>query len=78
MAQPTRFNDNEVAEVYERLLLRRVFRPWGELLLDRIGLQHGDKVLDVATGPGTLARLAAERIGPQGRRSDSISRSSAE
>ena len=66
MAQPTRFNDNETAEVYERLLMPRVFRPWGELLLDRIGLQHGDKVLDVATGPGTLARAAAERTGPQG------------
>jgi len=26
----------------------------------------GEAVLDIATGPGTVARIAAERLGPRG------------
>jgi ubiquinone/menaquinone biosynthesis C-methylase UbiE len=36
-------------------------------LLDEAGLQPGECVLDIATGPGTVARLAAMRLGAQGR-----------
>jgi ubiquinone/menaquinone biosynthesis C-methylase UbiE len=39
----------------------------GVLLLDDCELQKGATVLDVATGPGTVARLAAKRIWPGGR-----------
>jgi SAM-dependent methyltransferase len=67
MTQPARFQDDQTAQTYERLLLPRVFRPWGELLLGKVGLNEGSKVLDVATGPGTLARLAAERVGSEGK-----------
>jgi len=35
--------------------------------VDRARLGPGDRVLDVATGPGTAAFLAAERVGPTGR-----------
>jgi SAM-dependent methyltransferase len=63
----SRFNDDAAAKAYQELLLPLVFEPWGRLLLDRTSLKSGDKVLDVATGPGTLARQAAELVGPSGR-----------
>lgn len=43
-----------------------MFTPWGEALLDEVGVDRGDAVLDVATGPGTVARVAATRAGPSG------------
>ena len=35
-------------------------------LLERLALQPGERVLDVACGPGTSALLAAQAVGPQG------------
>jgi SAM-dependent methyltransferase len=61
------FQDVQTAGAYERLLMGRIFEPWGRVLLDRARLPEGGRVLDVATGPGTIARMAAERIGPRGR-----------
>src|SRR5206468_1337570 len=36
-------------------------------LLDRVALRPGERVLDVATGPGVVAVAAAERVGPTGQ-----------
>jgi SAM-dependent methyltransferase len=44
-----------------------MFAPWAEALLDEVGVAPGESVLDVATGPGTVARPAATRLGPSGR-----------
>ena len=68
MADATRFqfNDPSVPKAYDELLVPRLFEPWAKLLLDEAGLQPGECVLDIATGPGTVARLAAMRLGPQG------------
>jgi len=52
---------------YDRLLRPRIFEPWANVLLDFVGLGRGQVVVDVATGPGTVARVAAERVGPTGR-----------
>jgi SAM-dependent methyltransferase len=67
MMAESRFNHEATATAYERLLLPRIFNPWGRLLLSKAGLKPGDRVLDVATGPGTLAMLAAGLCGPTGR-----------
>jgi ubiquinone/menaquinone biosynthesis C-methylase UbiE len=61
------FTDDAVPRAYDELLVPRLFEPWARLLLDDADLQRNAAVLDVATGPGTVARLAAGRIGSGGR-----------
>src|SRR5260370_11496423 len=61
------FTTPSVPKAYEEFLVPRLFEPWARLLLDEVYLQPGEAVLDVATGPGTVARLAAARLGPKGR-----------
>lgn len=61
-----RFSDAGQALAYQRLLYPLIFCPWGQRLLECCGLNPGDQVLDVATGTGVLARLAAEAVGPNG------------
>jgi ubiquinone/menaquinone biosynthesis C-methylase UbiE len=53
-------------QAYEDALVGPVFIPWGEYLLDALRVVPGERLLDVATGPGTLARIAAARLGPTG------------
>jgi SAM-dependent methyltransferase len=48
-------------------MLPRLFEPWALQLLDECNLGPSAVILDVATGPGTVARLAAKHIGPGGR-----------
>ena len=49
-------------EMYERLLVGPLFRPWAELTLEEVALAPGDRVLDVACGTGIVARVASERL----------------
>jgi ubiquinone/menaquinone biosynthesis C-methylase UbiE len=44
-----------------------VFAPWARVLLEIVPPRPGDVILDVATGPGTVARPAAALAGPSGR-----------
>jgi SAM-dependent methyltransferase len=53
--------------VYDEILVPRMFVPWVDALLNEVGVAPGEAVLDVATGPGTVARPAAMRVGPSGR-----------
>jgi len=61
------FTDDAVPRAYEEVMVPRLFEPWALLLLDECNLRPKAVVLDVATGPGTVARVAAKRIGPGGR-----------
>jgi SAM-dependent methyltransferase len=61
------FSVGSIAGTYEEIYVPRIFIPWAGLLLERAALRPGEAVLDIATGPGTVARIAAEQVGPQGR-----------
>src|SRR5260370_27721463 len=61
------FSVDSVAGAYDEIYLPRIFIPWARLLLERAALRSGETVLDIATGPGTAARLAAELDASQGR-----------
>ena len=56
----------EGMEAYDDALVGPVFTPWGEYLLDALTVIPGERLLDVATGPGTVARLASARLCPAG------------
>ena len=49
------------------ILFSRFIRRTDTPILDLAEVSPGDSVLDVGTGPGYLARAAAERVGPAGR-----------
>jgi ubiquinone/menaquinone biosynthesis C-methylase UbiE len=70
MTDPTKFDfkksGNMVPQVYEELLVPRMFTPWAELLLTEAKLSPGEALLDVACGPGTVALMASDMAGPKG------------
>jgi SAM-dependent methyltransferase len=61
------FDITTVPEAYERYLVEPIFRPWADVLLDYARVSAGDRVLDVASGTGVVARMAADRVGDSGR-----------
>jgi SAM-dependent methyltransferase len=54
-------------DAYRDTLLEPVFRPWAQLLLSLVRPEPGEQLLDVATGPGTVAQAAAAALGPSGQ-----------
>jgi ubiquinone/menaquinone biosynthesis C-methylase UbiE len=71
MSDPSKFDfktsGNAVAQAYEELLVPRIFEPWSKLLLSEAQLSSGESVLDVACGPGTVARMASAMVGSNGK-----------
>lgn len=54
------------AELYERVFVPALSMPLAQDLLRRAAPKRGERVLDVACGTGTVARLAAPRVAPNG------------
>jgi SAM-dependent methyltransferase len=55
------------AQVYERELVPAIFGPWASQVVGLAAPAAGERVLDAACGTGVVARLAAERVGAEGR-----------
>jgi ubiquinone/menaquinone biosynthesis C-methylase UbiE len=67
MSEARLFAATTFTEIYERVLVGPLFRPFAERLIARIALAHGDSVIDVACGTGIVARVARERLGSEAR-----------
>jgi SAM-dependent methyltransferase len=61
------FAEDATARTYSQIHLPRIFAPWARILMEVVPAHPGETVLDVATGPGTVAREAARLAGPTGR-----------
>lgn len=61
------FTQATIPAGYARFLLSQMFEPWASEMLARATLHPGDAVLDVASGLGPVARLAAAAVGRRGR-----------
>jgi SAM-dependent methyltransferase len=59
--------DRQLTDVYETIMTPHLFTPWAEVLADALDPDPGATVVDVATGPGTVARALARRVGVIGR-----------
>lgn len=61
------FRSVDVTGAYVQHFMPRIFDPLALVLLDAARFSRGEHMLDVACGPGTVARMAAELVGPFGR-----------
>jgi len=55
------------AENYERFFVPAIGAPLAAELIEIAGLRAGERVLDVACGTGVVTRLAAKRVGADGK-----------
>jgi ubiquinone/menaquinone biosynthesis C-methylase UbiE len=62
MSEARLFVATTFAEIYERVLVGPLFRPFAEQLVARVALTRGDSLIDVACGTGIVARVARERL----------------
>lgn len=53
-------------EIYERSLVGPLFRPFAEMVVERLDPSPGERFLDIASGTGIVARVAHERLGSAG------------
>lgn len=63
---PFHFTGDSVPKTYDEIMVPRIFNPWAQHLIEQAKVQPGDRVLDMACGPGTVARLLAEKVGTEG------------
>jgi trans-aconitate methyltransferase len=67
MSETPLFTATSFPEIYERFLVKPLFRPFAEQLLAHATPHRGDTLIDVACGTGIVARVARERLGEEAR-----------
>lgn len=67
MSEAQLFAAMTFTEIYERLLVPPLFRPFAEELVSRLMPAAGDSLIDVACGTGIVARIGRERLGSSAR-----------
>jgi ubiquinone/menaquinone biosynthesis C-methylase UbiE len=67
MSEAQLFSTMTFSEIYERMLVAPLFRPFATELISRLNPAQGDSLLDVACGTGIAARIGRERLGPAAR-----------
>jgi ubiquinone/menaquinone biosynthesis C-methylase UbiE len=67
MSEAQLFVATTFTEIYERVLVGPLFRPFAEQLIARLAPKPTDNIIDVACGTGIAARVAREQLGPQPR-----------
>ena len=65
MSEARLFTATTFPEIYERILVGPLFRPFAEQLVTRLAPHRGDSAIDVACGTGICARIVRERLGPE-------------
>jgi ubiquinone/menaquinone biosynthesis C-methylase UbiE len=55
------------AEMFDQYFGPTVFAPWARVLLEYAAPQPGERALDLACGPGTVARQVAPVVGETGK-----------
>ena len=61
------FTSEMVSRGYDEYLVPHLFGPWAEALVAGMKAGSGIRALDVACGPGTVARVLARVIGSRGQ-----------
>jgi ubiquinone/menaquinone biosynthesis C-methylase UbiE len=67
MSEAQLFVATTFTEIYERVLVGPLFRPFAEQTVTRLAPKTGDSLMDVACGTGIVARIAREQLGPGAR-----------
>ena len=57
---------SDAAKTYEEQNVPSLLRPLAELTLQRVVVNEGDRIIDVACGTGILGRLVAQKLGTAG------------
>jgi ubiquinone/menaquinone biosynthesis C-methylase UbiE len=67
MSEAHLFSSMTFPEIYERILVQPLFRPFAEQLIRRLEPAAGDSLLDIACGTGIVARVGREELGAAAR-----------
>lgn len=62
MSEAQLFASMTFPEIYERVLVQPLFRPFAEDLVERLKPAQGDSLIDVACGTGIVARIARKTL----------------
>lgn len=63
----TAFEEAGPMAIYDHVMRPAIFEPLARVMVADLALRPGERLLDVATGPGSLAYPAAEVLGPTGQ-----------